>query len=34
MMAMLHALKQWNPHLIGRQFKVKIDHDSLNYFLE
>jgi hypothetical protein len=34
MMAILHALKQWNPYLIGRHFKVKIDHDSLKYFLE
>ena len=34
MLAILHALKQWNPYLIGRNFKVKIDHDSLKYFLE
>jgi hypothetical protein len=34
MMAILHALKKWNPYLIGRNFKVKIDHDSLKYFLE
>jgi hypothetical protein len=34
MMAILHALKKWRPYLIGRHFKVKIDHDSLKYFLE
>jgi hypothetical protein len=34
MMEILHALKKWLPYLIGRHFKVKIDHDSLKYFLE
>ena len=34
MMEILHALKKWHPYLIGRHFKVKIDHDSLKYFLE
>ncbi|KAH9314191.1 hypothetical protein KI387_022818, partial [Taxus chinensis] len=34
MLAILHALKQWRPYLIGRHFKVKTDHDSLKYFLE
>jgi hypothetical protein len=34
LMAILHALKKWRPYLIGRHFKVKIDHDSLKYFLE
>jgi hypothetical protein len=34
MIAILHALKKWHPYLIGRHFKVKIDHDSLKYFLE
>jgi len=29
MMEILHALKQWRHYLIGRNFKVKIDHDSL-----
>jgi hypothetical protein len=29
MMEILHALKKWCPYLIGRHFKVKIDHDSL-----
>jgi len=30
----LHALVKWRPYLMGRHFKVKIDHDSLKYFLE
>jgi hypothetical protein len=34
MMEILHALKKWCPYLIGRDFKVKTDHDSLKYFLE
>ena len=34
MLAILHALKQWCPYLIGRHFKVRIDHHSLKYFLE
>jgi hypothetical protein len=34
MMEILHALKKWRPCLIGRHFKVKTDHDSLEYFLE
>jgi hypothetical protein len=33
-MAILHALKKLIPYLIGRNFKVKKDHDSLKYFLE
>jgi hypothetical protein len=34
MLEILHALKKWHPYLMGRHFKVKIDHDSLKYFLE
>ena len=34
MLEILHSLKQWCPYLIGIHFKVKIDHDSLKYFLE
>ena len=34
MFAILHALKKWRPYLMGRHFKVKTDHDSLEYFLE
>ena len=34
MLAILHALKKWQLYLMGRHFKVKMDHDSLKYFLE
>ena len=34
MLALLHALKQWRPYLMGIHFKVKTDHDSLKHFLE
>jgi hypothetical protein len=33
MVAILHAFKKWLPYLIGRHFKVKIEYDSLNYYL-
>ena len=33
MLAILHALKKWRPYRMGRHFKVKMDHDSLKYFL-
>jgi hypothetical protein len=29
MLAILHVLKKWCPYLMGRHFKVKINHDSL-----
>ena len=29
MLAILHALKIWQSYLMGRHFKVKMDHDSL-----
>jgi hypothetical protein len=34
MMERLHILNKLCPYLIGRNFKVKTDHDSLKYFLE
>ena len=34
MLEILHALKKWQPYLMGRHFKVKTDHDSLKHFLE
>jgi hypothetical protein len=34
MLAILHEVKKWCHYLIGRQFKVKTYHDSLNYFLQ
>ena len=33
MLAILHAVKKWRSYLMGHHFKVKIDHDSLKYFL-
>ena len=33
MLAILHALKKWHPYLMGRHFKVKIDHDSVGFML-
>jgi len=30
----LHALKKWRPYRTRRHFKVKMDHESLKYFLE
>jgi len=29
MLVILHALKKWRPYLMGRHFKVKMDHYSL-----
>ena len=34
MLAILHAIKQWHPYLIGSHFKVKTIHASLKYFLK
>ena len=34
MLAILHALKKWQPYLMGRHFKLKMDHHSFKYFLE
>ena len=34
MLEILHVLKQWHHYLIGRNFKVKTNHDSLKYSLE
>ena len=34
MLAILHALNIWRPYLMGRHFKVKIDHDSIKKKLE
>jgi len=33
MLAILHALKKWRPYLMGRHFKVKMDHDMLEYYI-
>lgn len=34
MLAIMHALAKFQPYLVGNIFKVKIDHNSLRYFLE
>ena len=34
MLSILHELMKWRPYLIGRHFKVKINHGSLKYFFD
>jgi hypothetical protein len=34
MLAILHAVDLWCPYLLGQRFQIKIDHQSLKYFLE
>ena len=34
MLAILHVVDPWHPYLLGQHFQIKIDHQSLNYFLE
>jgi hypothetical protein len=34
MLAILHAVELWRPYLLGQRFQIKIDHQSLEYFLE
>jgi hypothetical protein len=34
MLAILHAVDLWRPYLLGQQFQIKTDHQSLKYFLE
>jgi hypothetical protein len=34
MLAILHAMDLWRPYLLGQHFQIKIDHQSLKYFLE
>jgi hypothetical protein len=34
MLAILHVVDLWHPYLLGKQFQIKIDHQSLKYFLE
>jgi hypothetical protein len=29
----MHALVKWKPYLLGTKFLVKMDHNSLKYFL-
>ena len=34
MMSDLHEVQKWAPYLLGNHFCIKIDHQSLKYFLE
>jgi hypothetical protein len=34
MMVILHVMDLWHPYLFGQHFQIKIDHQSLKYFLE
>jgi hypothetical protein len=34
MLAILHAVDLWHPYLLGKHFQIKIDHQSLKYFME
>jgi hypothetical protein len=34
MLAILHVVDIWHPYLLGQYFQIKIDHQSLKYFLE
>ena len=30
----MHAVQKWKPYLLGNHLCIKIDHESLKYFLE
>ena len=34
MLAILVAVKKCNPYLLGKHFKIKIDHQSLRFLLD
>jgi hypothetical protein len=34
MLPILHVMDLWCPYLLGQRFQIKIDHQSLKYFLE
>ena len=34
MLAISHALNKFRQYLVGSKFKMKMDHNSLKYFLE
>jgi hypothetical protein len=34
MLYIMHVVDLWHPYLLGQQFQIKIDHQSLKYFLE
>jgi hypothetical protein len=34
MLAIMHVIDLWHHYLLGQRFQIKIDHQSLKYFLE
>jgi hypothetical protein len=34
MLVILHVVDLWHPYLLGQHFQIKIDHQSLKYFME
>jgi hypothetical protein len=34
MLPIMHVMDLWCPYLLGQQFQIKTDHQSLKYFLE
>jgi hypothetical protein len=34
MLAIMHVMDLWHPYLLGQQFQIKTNHQSLKYFLE
>jgi hypothetical protein len=34
MLVIMHVVDLWHPYLLGQWFQIKIDHQSLEYFLE
>jgi hypothetical protein len=30
----MHALKMWKHYLMGKRFKLRIDHNGLKYYLD
>lgn len=32
--ALIQAVKKWRPYLIGQEFLIRTDHQSLNFLLE
>jgi hypothetical protein len=34
MLSIMHVVDLWHPYLLGQRFQIKIDHQSLKYFLE
>jgi hypothetical protein len=34
MVSIMHVVDPWHPYVLGQRFQIKIDHQSLKYFLE